>query len=131
LGKQLNAKNIPDERIILLGFSQGACLALEYAAQHAGRFGGIVGLSGGLMGPSGMARNYSGSLDRTPVFLGCSDSDFHIPRDRVLETAETFQKLGAVVTTRFYPDLGHTINQDEIRCIQEMVQGINLPDKLP
>ncbi|MDQ3927620.1 MAG: dienelactone hydrolase family protein, partial [Chloroflexota bacterium] len=113
---------IPHERIILLGFSQGACLALEYAARHARRYGGIAGLSGGLIGPDGTPRDYPGSLDGTPVFLGCSDVDFHIPKARVEESANVFTRLGAQVTMRLYPNMGHTVNRDEIEFVRSMME---------
>ena len=112
---------IPAEKIMLLGFSQGACLALEYSARNARRYGGVVGLSGALIGPDGMPRNDSGSLEGTPVFLGCSDRDMHVPRERVGETAEVMRQLGAEVTERIYPDMGHTINQDEIDFVRRMM----------
>ena len=112
---------IPHERIVLLGFSQGACLALEYAARNARRYGGVIGLSGGLIGPDGMQRSDAGSLDGTPVFLGCSDVDFHIPLARVLDAAETLKQLGGSVETRLYPGMGHTINQDELTYIRSML----------
>src|ERR1700680_3408478 len=98
---------IPATRVILLGFSQGACLTLEFAARHARRFGGVVGLSGGLIGPDGTARDYPGSFDGTPVFLGCSDVDPHIRKDRVVEAAEVFKRLDADVTMQLYPQMGH------------------------
>src|SRR3979411_2052993 len=79
---------IPAERVILLGFSQGACLALEFAVRHARRYGGLAGLSGGLIGPSGTPREYPGSFDGTPAFLGCSDIDPYIQKDRVQEAAD-------------------------------------------
>lgn len=116
----LENAGIPAERTILLGFSQGACLALEFAARHARRYGGLVGLSGGLIGPDGTPRNYPGSLAGTPVFLGCSDADFHIPQHRVLHSADVLKRLGGEVTTRLYPNMGHTINQDEL----DLVRGI-------
>jgi predicted esterase len=112
---------IPPECTWLLGFSQGACLALEFAARHTQRYGGIAGLSGGLIGPDSTPRNYPGSLAGTPAFLGCSDVDFHIPKDRVLHTAEVFQRLGGQVTTRLYPNMDHTVNQDEIDFVREMM----------
>ena len=82
----LSAQGIEADKTILLGFSQGACLALEFAARHARRYGGVIGLSGGLIGPEGTPRDYPGSLDGTPVFLGCSDIDPHIPKERVIES---------------------------------------------
>ena len=88
------AAGIPAERIVLLGFSQGACLTLEYAARHARRYGGIVGLSGGLIGPQGTPRNDAGSFHGTPIFIGCSDVDFHIPLDRVHEAAQVLRQTG-------------------------------------
>lgn len=114
--------NIPHERIMLLGFSQGACLALEYAARRAQKYGGIAGLSGGLIGPDGTPRNYAGAFYQTPVFLGCSDADFHIPQERVVETAEIFNMMGAVVTMRLYPNMDHTVNLDEIEFVRGMVE---------
>jgi predicted esterase len=115
---------IPSERIMLLGFSQGACLALEYAARNARRYGGLVGLSGGLIGPEILASSYTGSLKGTPAFLGCSDVDLHIPRARVDQTAEIMTSLGANVTERLYPNMDHTVNQDEIEFVREMMQTI-------
>jgi predicted esterase len=115
---------IPAERTVLLGFSQGACLALEYAARHPRRYGGVVGLSGGLIGPEGMRREYDGSLAGTPVFLGCSDVDPHIPTDRVLESADILRYMGARVTVRLYPDVGHTVNADELAAVRGMMQEL-------
>ncbi len=117
---QLAEQRIPPERTIILGFSQGACLSLEYAARNARRYGGLVGLSGGLIGPDGIPRDYPGSLDGTPVFLGCSDVDPHIPKARVIESAEVLRRLGGDVTMQLYPGMGHTVNLSEFR----MVQGI-------
>lgn len=110
----VEAAGIPPMRIFLGGFSQGACLASEYAARNARRYGGLLIFSGGLIGPEGTAREYGGSLDGTPVFLGCSDVDPHIPLARVRETAAVLEKLGGRVDSRIYPRMGHTINQDEI-----------------
>ena len=118
------AAAIPPERTMLLGFSQGACLALEYAARHARRYGGIAGLSGGLIGPDGTPRDYTGSFDRTPVFLGCSDVDFHIPVERVHETARVLKKMGATVTTRLYPGMGHIVNDDEVNAVRVMMASV-------
>jgi phospholipase/carboxylesterase len=112
------------ERVMLLGFSQGACLMLEYAARNAIRYGGIVGLSGALIGPDHTPRDYEGSLAGTPVFLGCSDVDFHVPKERVDQTAEIFKKLGGEVTERLYPNLDHSVNQDEIDIVREMMQSL-------
>lgn len=110
----VEAAGIPAERIFLGGFSQGACLAGEYVARNARRYGGLIAFSGGLIGPAGTPRDYAGSLDGTPVFLGCSDVDPHIPLGRVEETAAVLARLGGRVDKRIYPRLGHTINQDEI-----------------
>jgi phospholipase/carboxylesterase len=120
----LAASGIPPERTVLLGFSQGACLSLEFAARHAQRYGGLVGLSGGLIGPDGIPRNYSGSFDGTPIFLGCSDRDPHIPKQRVEETAVILKQLGGEVTMRLYPNMGHTVNRDEIVIINAMMADL-------
>ena len=97
---QLSQAGFPPEKVMLLGFSQGACLSLEFIARNARRYGGVAGLSGGLIGPEGTPRNYNGSLAGTPVFLGCSDVDFHVPKERVSETAKILQELGGEVTER-------------------------------
>lgn len=116
--------SVPPERLIFLGFSQGACLTLEYAARHARRFGGLVGLSGAIIGPENLVRNYAGSLEGTPVFLGCSDMDPHIPKERVDATAEVLQRLGGQVTERIYPQMGHIVNPDEIGFVRQMMQSV-------
>ncbi len=121
---QITAAGIPSERTILLGFSQGACLALEFAARNARRYGGIVGLSGALIGPEGAPRDYPGSLAGTPVFLGCSDVDFHIPKERVDQTADVLKHLGGEVTERLYPNLDHSVNRDEMAFVLGMMQRL-------
>ena len=118
---RVTAVGIPAERTFLLGFSQGACLATEYVARHAGRYGGVAGLSGGLIGPDGTPRDYTGTLYGTPVFLGCSDVDGHIPAHRVRETAEVLRRLSGEVTMRLYPGMGHSINADEIAAVKAML----------
>lgn len=115
------AYNFAPKDIYLLGFSQGACLALEYAARNAGRYGGIFGLSGGLIGPEGTPRDYPGSFSETPVLLGCSDVDHHIPRERVVESGEVFKGMGADVTVQLYKNFGHSVHQDEITFINKVM----------
>ena len=121
LFERLTDAGIGPERTILLGFSQGACLSLEFASRNARRYGGIAGLSGGLIGPDGTPRNYPGSLQGTPVFLGCSDRDMHIPKERVLFSSEFLQRQGGAVTARLYPNMGHTVNDDELEAVRAMM----------
>ncbi len=124
LVEQLGQAGIPPEKVVLAGFSQGACLALEYAGRKARRYGGVLGFSGGLIGPPGTVWEFSGSLDGTPVFLGCSDVDFHIPAFRVEETADVLGRLGGDVTMRLYPGMEHTIVEDELDFARGMVAGV-------
>ena len=121
---QIVDAGIATEKIMLLGFSQGGCLSLEYVVRNAKRFGGVVGLSGGLIGPEGTPRDYAGSLDGTPVFLGCSDVDFHIPLERVHESAQVLTKLGGDVEERIYEGMGHTINNDELDYVRVMMATV-------
>lgn len=122
----LSAEGVPHTRIVLLGFSQGACLGLEFAARHAQRYAGIVGLSGGLIGPDGTDRQYPGSLEGTPVFLGCSDRDPHIPLARVHESSGVLRQIGAVVDERIYPGMGHTLNDDELEVVRTLLAPPNI-----
>lgn len=115
-------KGFTGEQIYLLGFSQGACLSLEYVARNPKMFGGVFGLSGGLIGPKGTPRNYEGNLLGTDIFLGCSDVDPHIPLERIDETEEVFRNLGANVTKRIYKEMAHTINQDEIDIVTALMK---------
>ena len=115
---------VPAQRLILLGFSQGACLTLEWAARHARRYGAVVGLSGGLIGPDGTPRDYPGSVEGTPAFLGCSDVDPYIGKDRVIEASEVFKRMGAEVTVRLYPGMAHTVSGDEIAAVRALVESI-------
>jgi len=118
------AKGIPRERIVLLGFSQGACLAGTWAVRHAGRFGGVLLYSGGLIGPPGTTWNLPGMFGGTPVFLGCSDVDAHVPLERVRESAEVFRRMGALVTERISPGMGHQINEEELAFGRELLDRV-------
>lgn len=120
---ELEKAGLARENIVLLGFSQGACLALEFAARNAVRYGGVVALSGGLIGPDGTPREYPGSLAGTPVFLGCSDIDAHIPEARVMESAGIMNRLGGKVDARIYPGMGHTVVQEEIDAAKTIIAG--------
>ena len=118
------ASGVSTRRIMLLGFSQGACLSAEFAASRAARYGGVVLFSGGLIGPPGTTWTYPGSFDGTPVFLGCSDVDAHIPKGRVDESAAVFKRMGASVTKRLYAGMGHLVNEDEIEFAREMMDRV-------
>jgi len=118
---QVGAAGIAPEQTLFLGFSQGACLASEFVARHARRYGGLAVLSGALIGPDDTPRDYPGSLDGTPVFLGCSDVDSHIPAARVEESAEILRQLGGEVTMRLYPGMGHLVNDDEIEAVRALI----------
>jgi len=112
---------VPRERIVLLGFSQGACLASEFVATRPARWGGLVAFSGGLIGPPGTTWDTSASLAGTPAFFGCSDVDAHVPRVRVEESARVFTAMGADVTLRIYPGMGHLVNDDELDHAQRII----------
>jgi len=114
------------EQIFLLGFSQGACLSLEYAARNPQRYGGIFGLSGGLIGPEGKLPAYAGDFAQTPIFLGCSDVDFHIPKERVLESEEVFKSLNANVLAKLYKNFAHSVNDDELNVVNKVMATATL-----
>ena len=120
---EIEATGIAAKNILLGGFSQGACLASEFAARNPRRYGGLLIFSGGLIGPPSTPRDYPGTLDGTPVFLGCSDVDFHIPQQRVDETGDVLAAMGADVTKVIYPGMGHTIVDDEIVRARQVIDG--------
>jgi predicted esterase len=119
------ARGVPSHKIVLLGFSQGACLTSEFVIRHPRRYGGALVLSGGLIGPPGTTwDDVTTSLDGTPVFLGCSDVDGHVPKERVLESEAVFTRLGARVKRTLYPGMGHLVNEDEIKEVQAVLDAI-------
>lgn len=120
----IQAEDIPHDRIVLIGFSQGACLASEFVARNPRRYGGLAALSGGLIGDTIDPDEYKGDLEETPVFLGCSDRDPHIPAERVHKTADIFEHLNAKVTKKLYEGMGHGVNQDELDHINELLERI-------
>jgi phospholipase/carboxylesterase len=120
----LLAQGISSERIVLLGFSQGACLTAEFVARHPRHYGAVIGLTGGLIGPPGTARNYPGSLAGTPVFLGTSDPDPHVPFERVKETEIVLKRMEAKVELRRYPGMPHTINDDELAACRKLLKRV-------
>jgi predicted esterase len=124
LVEQAVAKGVGRDRIVMLGFSQGACLTSEFAVRHPARYGGIIAFTGGLIGPPGTIWAERGSFDGTPIFLGCSDVDHHVPQSRVEESAILFARMGASVDTRIYPGMAHIVNDDEIAAAQGILDRI-------
>jgi predicted esterase len=127
LVSQVEAAGIRRDRIVMLGFSQGACLTTEFAIRNASRFGGFVVFSGGAIGPPGTKWGVgSGELgfDGTPIFFGCSNVDPHIPEPRVIESAELCERMGAKVTRRIYPGMGHLVNDDEIAWARALLESL-------
>ncbi|WKK78268.1 dienelactone hydrolase family protein [Marivirga salinae] len=122
--KHLNEHGIANENIFILGFSQGACLNLEYTTRNAQKYAGIAVLSGGLIGPHIEKSNYSGDFEGTEIFIGCSNIDHHIPEHRLHESEEVVAPMGAKVDKRVYPGMDHIINEDEIQKVNEMLTSI-------
>jgi len=122
LVNQIQARGVSFERIFLGGFSQGACLACEYVVRNPRRYGGLLAFSGGYIGPLEEPRQPQGDLNGMPAFLGCSDPDPHIPLARVEETSALLRQMGAQVTEKIYPNLGHTINEDEIKMAGKLIE---------
>ncbi|WP_435360356.1 alpha/beta hydrolase [Haloarchaeobius sp. DFWS5] len=120
----LTEAGIPHNRIAFGGFSHGACLASEYVARNPRRWGGLVVFSGGVIGPDGMDLDYEGDLDGTPVFIGCSDVDPHIPVERVHETTQVLRALGGDVTERIYEGMAHTIVEDEMEHARALLSKL-------
>jgi predicted esterase len=118
---EITSAGIPTERILLLGFSQGGCLTCTAAQRRPDRYGGVVAFSGGLIGPPGTVWEARGDFRSTPVFFGCSDVDAHVPETRVRESAAVFDRMGAAVTTRIYPGMGHFVNDDEAAFARDLL----------
>ena len=121
---RLEDEEFETSKVAIIGFSQGACLATEFAARNARRYGAVIALTGGLIGPPGTPRDYSGSLDGTPVFLGSSDVDPHVPLERIEETDAVLTRLGATVDKRIYPGFGHSVNEDEVMAARAMLEAM-------
>jgi predicted esterase len=121
---ELAAAGVDRGRTVLLGFSQGACLASDYAFNRPGRYGGVIALSGGLIGPPGTEFRPAGDLEGTPVFLGCSDVDPHIPAERVRESHEAFTRAGSAAEMQLYPGMPHTVNAEEIARANDILRAV-------
>ena len=119
--KEIKASGIPQQSIFFLGFSQGACLTLEYVTRNAGKWGGVVAFTGGLIGDKIQPDNYKGDFGGTPVFIGTSNPDPHVPVERVYATANIMRDMNANVTEKVYLNMGHTINRDEIDQANKLV----------
>ncbi|MDR6966068.1 phospholipase/carboxylesterase [Flavobacterium arsenatis] len=117
----IQENGIKSEDIYFLGFSQGACLSLEFVARNASKYGGVVAFTGGLIGDSLSEENYAGNFENTPIFIGTSNPDMHVPVERVNETEIILKKMGASVTKKIYDNMGHTINQEEIDLANQLV----------
>ena len=117
----INSKGVPSENIYFTGFSQGACLTLEFVTRNANKYGGVAAFTGGLIGDKINKENYQGDFQGTPVFIGTSDPDPHVPVDRVNETVKILKGMNATVTEKVYTNMGHTITQDEIDVANEIV----------
>lgn len=117
-------EHVPVDHLVLIGFSQGACLVLEFAARNARRYGGIVGLSGGLIGPDDTPRDYPGSFNGTPTFLGCSDVDPFIPKERVIQAGQVIQRMGATVKVQLYPGMDHSVSEQELAEVRSLISAI-------
>jgi predicted esterase len=124
LFQSIEEAGIPPQQIILLGFSQGACLSLEYAARNPRNYGGVAALSGGLIGSEDDLKNYPGFFDHTPILLGCSNVDPFIPEMRVRQSGDILTKLGANVDLRLYPGMGHMVNRDELDAVAFMLEEL-------
>lgn len=123
LVSELGTAGIGPARVVIAGFSQGACLALEFAARNPMRYGGVAGLSGALIGPPGAVRDRKGDLAGTPAYLGCSDRDFHIPLASVEESTAVLRSMGANVTQAIFPGMGHSVNREELGAVRSLVLG--------
>lgn len=114
-------EGVAPENVFFVGFSQGACLSLEFAARNAQKLGGIVAFTGGLVGEKLKAENYSGDFQETPIFIGSSDRDFHVPAIRIQESADLLQQMGAEVTVKLFEDPDHTIREEEIEWVNQHI----------
>lgn len=119
--KDINASGIADENIYFVGFSQGACLTLEFVTRNARRWGGVVAFTGGLIGDQIYHENYRGDFEGTPIFIGTSDPDPHVPVERVNKSVSVLQSMNAKVSSKIYPGMGHTISMDEIEAANAIV----------
>lgn len=124
LVEEVTAAGVPLAHIIIGGFSQGACLSLEFAARNAMQYGGVFAYTGALIGPSDTVRDSSGSLEGVPIFLGTSDKDPWVHYSFQQDSVRVLEGMGAVVDFRVYPDMGHTVNDDEIEAVQGMIGAI-------
>ena len=117
----VNNQGIALENIYFLGFSQGACLMLEFVARNATKFGGVAAFTGGLIGDKINTENYKGDFAGTPIFIGTSSPDPHVPVERVNATTNILKQMNAAITEKVYANMGHTINEDEISNANNLI----------